>query len=64
MRTILKWFARKGWCLHPAFAVEVFHFSGSRERCCGYLCNLCMGAIDIPTCTARGICLRELAGVR
>lgn len=63
-KTIYRWL---GLCLHPAFAIEVFHFMESNGEylhtlTCGYLCTICMGKAEIPPCQGRGTCIRERTG--
>lgn len=67
MKKLLKFISRHfGRCLHPASAIEVFHFShkGSDGKylpdlICGYICTICMGKVDAPPCAGRGACPQE-----
>ena len=61
MKWLLKFIERRfNTCIHPSFAIEVFHFShkGS-DLTCGYLCTICMGKVDIPLCKTNGVCARS-----
>jgi hypothetical protein len=58
-RALLKLLARHRLCVHPVYAVEVFHFSRPRGDGtyaegvrCGHLCNLCLHEVTLPQCPA------------
>ena len=64
MTRLRKMIARRfGVCSHPVDAIEVFHFSKPDGNggyllglTCGYLCNICMGKVNLPLCNERGDC--------